>query len=272
MEPTPVPNAGRSAESVELLEPPALVGGSVRAAFFTRRGGVSRGIHAGLNVGFGSDDAADAVAENRRRAMAALAEAPPPLVTVHQVHGRAVAAVDAPWPRADNPKADALVTDRPGIALGILTADCAPILFADAAAGVIGAAHSGWKGACLGVGAATVEAMERLGARRSRIRAALGPTIHQPSYEVGPEFHARFAEEHPESLRFFAPAPAAQKHLFDLPGFVAAHLEGLGLAVVDRTCAHDTLPDAARFYSYRRATQRGEPDYGRQLSAILLAE
>jgi hypothetical protein len=268
MDATPDTNADR----LDWLESPVLADPAIRHAFFTRRGGASTGLYTGLNVGFGSDDARDAVAENRRRAMAALAgDAATPLVTVHQVHGADVVPVATPWPREENPKADGLVTDRPGIALGILTADCTPILFADTEAGVIGAAHSGWKGAVAGIGAATVAAMERLGAERARIRAAIGPTINQRSYEVGPEFFARFEAEHPESTRFFTPAPTEGKHFFDLPGFVLAHLESLGLAAVDGAQAEDTCADTARYYSYRRATKRGEPDYGRQLSAVMLA-
>lgn len=256
---------------LDRLEAAALKAPGVAHAFFTRRGGVSTGLYTGLNVGFGSDDDRAAVAENRRRAMVALAgDGAAPLVTVHQVHGADVVPVETPWPRERNPKADGLVTDRPGIALGILTADCTPILLADPEAGVIGAAHSGWKGAVAGIGAATVAAMEKRGAERGRIRAAIGPTIHQKSYEVGPEFRARFEAEHPESLRFFVDAPAAGKYLFDLPGFVAAHLESLGLAAVDAGRAEDTCPDPHRYFSYRRATKLGEPDYGRQLSAVML--
>lgn len=255
---------------IDRLEAPALAGCGVAHGFFGRSGGVSTGIYAGLNVGFGSDDDPAAVAENRRRAMAALGDEAIPLVTVHQVHGTDVVPVTTPWPREDNPKADALVTDRPGIALGILTADCTPILLVDPDAGVIGAAHSGWKGAVAGIGPATVAAMERLGAKASRIRAAIGPTINQASYEVGPEFFERFEREHPHSVRFFTPADAPGKHLFDLPGFVEAHLSSLGLAAVDRSQALDTCADAARFFSYRRATLRGEPDYGRQLAAVML--
>ncbi|MFC6854745.1 peptidoglycan editing factor PgeF [Marivibrio halodurans] len=257
-------------ETLAWLEASALKLPGIAHAFFTRRGGVSTGLYTGLNVGYGSADARDAVTENRRLAMRVLTDREASLVTVHQVHGTDVVPVETPWPRTENPKADGLVTDRPGIALGILTADCTPILLADPEAGVIGAAHSGWKGAVAGIGAATVAAMERLGARRARIRAAIGPTINQASYEVGPEFRDRFEADHPESLRFFREAPAVGKFLFDLPGFVRAHLEEQGLAVVDAERAEDTCPDPHRYFSYRRATKLGEPDYGRQLSAVML--
>ncbi|MEQ8603065.1 MAG: peptidoglycan editing factor PgeF [Marivibrio sp.] len=263
-------HAPAPARTIERLEAPSLADCGVAHGFFGRAGGASTGIYAGLNVGFGSDDDRDAVSENRRRAMAALADEASPLVTVHQVHGTDVVRVETPWPRAENPKADGLVTDRPGLALGILTADCTPILLVDPEAGVIGAAHSGWKGAVAGIGPATVAAMERLGAQAARIRAAIGPTINQASYEVGPEFFERFEREHPASVRFFQPAAAPGKHLFDLPGFVEAHLSSLGLAAVDCSQAVDTCADEARFFSYRRATLRGEPDYGRQLAAVML--
>jgi YfiH family protein len=257
-------------DTVDSLQAPALAAPGIAHGFFTRTGGVSDGIYRGLNVGFGSDDDARAVSENRARAMRALGAGEAPLVTVHQVHGNDVVPVTVPWARTDNPKADGLVTDRPGIALGILTADCTPILMVDAQAGVIGAAHSGWKGAVAGIGAQTLAAMEKLGAKASRIQAAIGPTINQSSYEVGPEFFERFEREHADSIRFFTPAPTTGKYLFDLPGFVRAHLESLGLAAVDATQAIDTCAQEDRFFSYRRATKAGEPDYGRQLSAVML--
>jgi YfiH family protein len=202
----------------------------------------------------------------------ALLELPPAaLTTVHQIHSADVATVERPWPRAENPKADAMVTDRPGVALGILTADCVPVLLADAEAGVIGAAHSGWKGTRDGISAATVEAMERLGARRARIHAAIGPAIQQASYEVGPEFPERFTAEDPATERFFVPSAKPGHFMFDLPGLVEAHLASLGLASVERS-RHDTAAEPDLFFSYRRATLRGEPDYGRGLSAIALAD
>ena len=211
------------------------------------------------------------VEANRAHAMALLDLPAAALVTVHQVHSPDVAVVTEPWPRAANPKADALVTDRPGVALGILTADCVPVLFADAEAGVIGAAHSGWKGTRDGVSAATVAAMERLGARRARIRAAIGPAIQQKSYEVGPEFPAHFAGTNPEAERFFAPSPRAGHYMFDLTGLVASRLAALGLASIERSL-HDTAAEEDLFFSYRRATLRREPDYGRGLSAIALVQ
>jgi polyphenol oxidase len=241
----------------------------LRHAFFTRQGGHGDGIYASLNCGFGSDEAADVVEANRARAMALLDLPVGALVTVHQIHSPDVSIVERPWPRVENPKADALVTDRPGVALGILTADCVPILFADAEAGVIGAAHSGWKGTRDGISEATVVAMERLGARRARIHAAIGPAIQQKSYEVGPEFPARFTSLDPSAERFFVPSVRAGHFMFDLPGLVETRLNAFGLGSVERS-AHDTAAEADLFFSYRRATLRGEPDYGRGLSAIAL--
>jgi YfiH family protein len=235
----------------------------LRHAFFTRQGGQGDGIYASLNCGFGSDEAPAVVEANRAHAMALMALPADALVTVHQIHSPDVSVVERPWPRSENPKADALVTDRPGVALGILTADCVPILFADTQAGVIGAAHSGWKGTRDGVSEATVDAMEKLGAHRSRIHAAIGPAIQQKSYEVGPEFPARFTDLDPATERFFIPSV--------LPGVVEARLRALGLGSVERS-PHDTAAEADLFFSYRRATLRGEPDYGRGLSAIALVE
>ena len=209
------------------------------------------------------------VEANRARAMALLDLPADALVTVHQIHSPDVSVVERPWSRAENPKADALVTDRPGVALGILTADCVPILFADTEAGVIGAAHSGWKGTRDGVSEATVAAMERLGARRSRIHAAIGPAIQQKSYEVGPEFPERFTSLDAATERFFIPSSRAGHFMFDLPGLVAARLAALGLGSVERS-PHDTAAEGELFFSYRRAILQGEPDYGRGLSAIAL--
>ena len=241
----------------------------LRHAFFTRRGGRGDGLYASLNCGFGSDEAPAVVEANRAQAMALLDLPADALVTVHQIHSPDVAIVERPWRRAENPKADALVTDRPGVALGILTADCVPILFADLTARVIGAAHSGWKGTRDGVSEATVTAMERLGARRDRIRAAIGPAIQQKSYEVGPEFPERFTSLDPSTARFFVPSSRAGHFMFDLPGLVEARLKAFGLGSVERS-PHDTAAEAELFFSYRRATLRGEPDYGRGLSAIAL--
>ncbi len=241
----------------------------VRHAFFTREGGVSSGVYASLNCGFGSNDAAENVAENRRRAMALLDLPAEALVTVYQEHTPEVVAVDAPWPHEAAPKADAMVTATPGLALGILTADCAPVLFAAPRAGVVGAAHAGWKGALGGVIENTVAAMERLGARRKDVVAAVGPCIAHRSYEVGPDFPAPFLAAHPDNGDFFSPSPREGHWLFDLPAYVARQLALAGIAQVMRTPC-DTLREEARFFSYRRSVLRGEPDYGRQLSAIVL--
>ena len=240
----------------------------VRHAFFTRAGGVSEGLYASLNVGYGSDDAAENVRENRDRALKALDPAKA-INTIYQVHGKDVAVATADWEPDAAPQADAMVTTQPGLALGILTADCAPVLFADAEGGVIGAAHAGWRGAVGGVLAATVEAMEKLGADRQRLRAAVGPTIAQDSYEVGPDFPAPFLAEDPGNARFFHPSARPGHHMFDLPGYIASRLDALGIgehAVLHR----DTCAEEGHFFSYRRTTLRSESDYGRGLSAIVL--
>jgi hypothetical protein len=246
-----------------------LEGGAVRHAFFTRRGGVSEGLYAALNCGFGSGDDPDKVARNRAIAAARLGVMPESLVSCHQVHGKNVVRVERAWQRQENPRADAMVTAVPGIALGILAADCAPVLFADPAAGVVGAAHGGWRGALAGIMEATVAAMAALGARPERIRAGIGPCIAQPSYEVGPEFPANFAAADPDSGGFFRPAPRPGHHLFDLPGYIEHRLGRLGLAAVARA-PHDTAAEEGMFFSYRRACQRGEADYGRALAAVAL--
>lgn len=251
--------------SIEVVTSPLLDG--TRHGFLGRRGGVSTGLVAGLNVGLGSGDDPAAIAENRRRALAAVAP-DAQLVTVFQVHSPEVVVATAAWPDAARPHADALVTDRPDLALGILTADCAPVLFADTAAGVIGAAHAGWKGAFAGVTDATVAAMEGLGARRARIRAVVGPCIGQASYEVDDGFRARFVAAGPDNDRFFMPGCPGHAH-FDLPGYVAHRLTQFGVGQVE-ALALDTLDLADRFYSFRRATLAGEPDYGRQISLIAL--
>jgi len=243
----------------------------IRHAFFTREGGVSAGIFASLNCGFGSRDDPAHVRENRRRAMAALGLGAERLATVFQIHSAAVATVDRVWPLDERPRADALVTRHPGIALGILTADCAPVLFADAAAGVIGAAHAGWRGALSGVLEATVAAMTALGAEPHRIAAGIGPAIQQASYEVGPEFPAPFLAEDRANAAFFRAAPRAGHFHFDLTGYAARKLERLGLSRIERAPG-DTAADAQRFFSYRRSCLRQEPDYGRELSTIALAE
>jgi YfiH family protein len=236
--------------------------------FFGRRGGVSTGIAASLNVGLGAGDDPAAVAENRRRA----AEAVLPdgrLVSVYQVHSARCVAVAEPWDEAKRPEADALVTNRRGLVLGIVTADCAPVLFADKRAGVVGAAHAGWKGALGGVTEAALAAKEALGARREDISAATGPTLAQASYEVDEGFAGRFLADDPANDAYFAPGRAG--HLqFDLPGYLASRLRREGCGAVT-ALGLDTYADEARFYSFRRATHRGEPTYGRQFSLIALA-
>lgn len=229
--------------------------------FFTREGGASTGVFEGLNCGNGSSDQAEIVALNRARVADAMGVAA--LAGVHQIHSAdavVVGDVDA------RPKADALVTATPGVALTILTADCQPVLFADADAGVVGAAHAGWKGALDGVLEATLDAMEGLGAKRGRIRAVIGPSISQRAYEVGQEFIERFMDEDPDNARFFVNG-AAGKYQFDLTGFGLARLRAAGVAEAEWT-AHCTYTDPARFYSYRRATHLGEADYGRLIASI----
>jgi polyphenol oxidase len=250
-----------------LISHPALDG--IRHGFSTRQGGTGNGLYESLNCGFGSGDDPSVVVANRGRALALLGAADWPLVTVHQIHSAKVAVVDRPWPQRDNPQADALVTKQRGLCLGILTADCVPLLFADPEAGVIGAAHAGWQGALAGVAEATVAAMAGLGAHVARIHAVIGPAIQQISYEVGAEFFVRFAEADPSSVAYFTTSSRVGRYRFDLPGFVEARLAALGLAAIGQT-GLDTCGDPDRFFSYRRATLRGEPDYGRQISLIAL--
>ncbi|XDA96754.1 peptidoglycan editing factor PgeF [Sulfitobacter sp. LCG007] len=238
----------------------------VRHGFFTRRGGASSGVFAGLNCGVGSTDQSEIVAINRTRAAAAMDVAPEHLVGVHQVHSATVATVRDPF--FERPRADAMVTDRQGIALSILTADCQPVLFADAQAGVIGAAHAGWRGALDGVLEATLEAMEALGARREDTVAVIGPAISQAAYEVGPEFLDAFMAEDTDYARFFV-AGIDDRLMFDLPGFGLHRLRVAGVGHAEWT-RHCTYSDANRFYSYRRATHAKEADYGRLISAIVL--
>jgi polyphenol oxidase len=243
----------------------------IRHAFFTRQGGVSEGLFASLNCGFGSRDDPRRVDDNRAIAAVHLGLTAERLVSCHQVHGTRAITVERPWRRADNPRADGMATAVPGIALGVLAADCAPVLFADPAARVIGAAHGGWRGALAGVMEATVAAMAALGARPERIRAGIGPCIAQQSYEVGAEFEAAFAAADTNNARFFQTAERSGYFLFDLPGYIGHRLERLGLAAVEQA-PYDTAAEDALFFSYRRACQRGEPDYGRGLAAIALAE
>ena len=252
------------------LEAPELSSHScLRHAFFTREGGVSDGLYASLNGGLGSDDASDRVAENRARMCAQFGLPPQALVGLYQVHSAEVVTVEHPFAHALRPKADAMVTRVPGLALGIATADCGPILFADPDNRVIGAAHSGWKGALAGIVEATVAGMEALGAERARIVAVLGPTIAQAAYEVDDAFVARFREQVPGSEAFFAEGQRPGHAQFDLPGFILQRLRqsGIGEAHAVGLC---TYADEARFYSFRRTTHRHEADYGRQISAIAL--
>lgn len=247
---------------VEVIRATSLDG--VPHGFLGRRGGASTGALAGLNVGYGSSDDRAAIEENRRRAVAAVMSGAT-LATVHQVHSGDVVFVDQPWPQDERPHVDAMVTDRPDLLLGILTADCAPVLFADVEAGVVGAAHAGWRGALAGVTDATLAAMEQRGARRERIRVAVGPCIAQPSYEVDSAFQDRFSPD-PDNARFFHESPHGKPH-FDLAGYVVHRLQAAGVGTVEGLSL-DTYADEARFYSYRRATHRSEPDYGRQVSLI----
>ena len=242
-----------------------------RHMFFTREGGVSDGIYASLNCGPGSSDQRSAVVDNRARAMAALDQEPTRLVTVHQVHSPDAVRVHEVWEIGQAPKADGMVTTQPGIVLDILTADCAPVLFADAEAGVIGAAHAGWKGALGGVIDATVDQMVDAGARKDRICAAVGPCIQQASYEVGFDFRTSFLEAGLGNERFFRNGTGPDKYQFDLSGYVRHRLDQCGVGSIE-VLGHDTYADEDRFFSYRRATHRKEPDYGRELSAIVLKE
>jgi YfiH family protein len=241
----------------------------IRHAFFTRAGGVSAGIYAGLNGGLGSNDDPDKVQENRQRMAAALAVAPDKLLTLYQVHSPDVVVVDRPWDTAARPKADAMVTKVPGVALGVTTADCGPVLFVDPTAKVIGAAHAGWKGALTGVLESTLDAMETLGASRDGVIAAIGPMIRQRNYEVGLDFISRFEEADVDNARFFASASRHGHAMFDLAGYIHARLQKAGVLMVDDLdlC---TYADEASFYSYRRSTHRKEPDYGRHVHAIVL--
>jgi polyphenol oxidase len=253
-------------ESVEAIRAATLA--DIPHGFLGRRGGVSIGAIAGLNVGHGAGDDPAAVAANRALAVEAIRPGSR-LVTLYQVHSADCVAVREPWPEAQRPHADAMVTDQPGLLLGIVTADCAPILLADREAGVVGAAHAGWKGALGGVISATVSAMQALGARSSRIVAAIGPCISQASYEVDAQFRARFIAEDEANARFFADGRPGHHH-FDLAGYIGGRLGAEGVAQIE-SLGLDTYSAPARFYSFRRSTHRGEPDYGRQFALIGLA-
>ncbi len=241
----------------------------IRYGFFGSRGGVSTGIYASLNGGHGSRDDPRAVTENRRRVADELALEEPALLSVYQCHSDRVATVSEPWTRETRPRCDAMVTGRPGIGLGVLAADCGPVLFADAEAGVVGAAHAGWKGALAGVLQNTVAAMEKLGADRSNIVAVLGPCIRQSSYEVGPEFPAPFLDRDPDNARFFENGGRAGHRQFDLGGYIVGTLESAGVAAVHDT-GLDTYSNDGRLFSYRLNTHRGHRQYGRNVSAICL--
>ena len=253
--------------SVHPFTHPLLESDGIAHGFFGRVGGVSEGLYAGLNVGNGSYDNKAHVAENRRRVAAWFRLPPEALSTVHQIHSPTVVTVRAPMEGGARPEADAMVTDQPGLALGILTADCAPVLLADAKARVIGAAHAGWKGAYGGVIENTVAAMEALGATRADIMAVIGPTIAQASYEVGPEFIARFSEE--DQAQYFIPSGLPEHHLFDLPAYAVSRAIAAGLQHI-AVMGMDTRADPQHFFSYRRATLESAPDYGRQISVIAL--
>lgn len=233
--------------------------------FFTRRGGVSTGIYGSLNTGLGSRDDRAAVLENRARVAARLGASA--LATPYQIHSPDAVVVREAWTPGEGPHVDAVVTDVPGLAVGVSSADCGPILFSDAEAGVVGAAHAGWRGAFGGVLESTLAAMESIGADRSRIVAVLGPTISAAAYEVGPEFRARFVEAEAENARFFVPSDRAEHHRFDLPAYIVARLTRAGTGTVG-DLGLCTYADPERFYSYRRMTHQGEADYGRLVAAI----
>jgi len=252
------------------IEASSLTLTGIRHAFFTRAGGVSGGFYASLNGGIGSRDDAGNVAQNRARMAATLGVEPSRLLTAYQVHSPTVVVAETPWSNDDRPRADAIVTRLRGLAIGVTTADCGPVLFADPKARIIGAAHAGWRGALAGVIEATVAAMKELGASRRQIRAAVGPMIRHANYEVGPDLIARFAAEDRASNRFFAPAAREGHALFDLSGYVAARLERAGVGHIE-DIGLCTYADPDRFFSYRRATHRAEADYGRHVNAIAIA-
>lgn len=251
------------AESVEVIRSPVLEG--IPHGFLGRLGGVSLGTIAGLNVGHGAEDDGEAVAENRRRAVTAVLPGAQ-LATVYQVHSPDAVEVRQPWPHDDRPRADAMVTNRRGLLLGVVTADCAPVLLADLEAGVVGAAHAGWRGAHGGVVEATLRLMQKLGARPERVAAAIGPAIAQESYEVDEAFRDRLVQHDGSNGSFFEPGLPGHFQ-FDLPAYVAHRLRAAGVRQID-DLGLDTYADDARFFSYRRATHRGEPTYGRQFSLI----
>jgi YfiH family protein len=252
-----------------IVESPALAGlPGIRHAFFTRQGGVSKGIYGSLNGGLGSSDERDRVVENRARMAAGLGVGPDSLVSLHQVHSPDAVIVEAPF-GTERPKADGMATRVPGLALAITTADCGPLLFVDRDSGVVGAAHAGWRGAFTGVIEATLAAMEDLGARRERTLVVLGPTIGRDAYEVGLDFRDRFLEADPANERFFVSSERPDRAMFDLPAYIGARAVAAGVGSFS-TLGLCTYSDEERFFSYRRTSHRGEPDYGRLISAIAL--
>lgn len=254
-----------------MLTAPSLSSLGIRHAFFTREGGVSQGIYASLNGGVGSSDEPAHVAENRRRMARALNVDDNQLATVHQIHSADVVVAERVWEVEARPRADAIVTRTRGLAIGVTTADCGPVLFAEPRAHVIGAAHAGWRGAFAGVLDATIAAMEQLGANRDRMLVALGPMIRQRNYEVGPEFVRNFCDHDPANARFFHDAERDGHALFDLPGYIVSRLRRAGIGRID-DIGLCTYAEPDRFYSYRRSVHRDEPDYGRHINAIVLSD
>lgn len=256
------------AAPLEPIRHQLLTRAGVRHGFFTRNGGASTGLYDSLNTGVGSQDDAEAVQENRRRIAAHFGAGPDDLAACYQIHSAITRVADGPW-KGERPEGDAVASATPGVVCSVLTADCAPILLADAEAGVVAAVHAGWKGALGGVIHSAVAAMQALGANPARTVAVVGPCIAQASYEVGADYEERFAHTDPDSRRFFIPGAASDKRLFDLPGFVLWRLQQAGVGQTAWT-GHDTCADEARFFSNRRAFQRAEPDFGRLMSAITL--
>jgi len=243
----------------------------IRHGFFTRAGGVSEGVYESLNGGVGSEDSPAKVAENRARMAKHLGVAPDRFLTCYQIHSPEVVVAETPWPSNERPRADAIVTRTPNLAIGISTADCGPVLLAEPEARVIGAAHAGWRGALTGVIEQAITTMEKLGAKRGRIVAAAGPMIRQPNYEVGQDLIDRFVAVEPNTIRFFKPAQRPGHSMFDLAGYVVSRLRRAEIAEIE-DLGHCTYADPAQFYSYRRATHRAEPDYGRHINAIALTD
>ena len=243
----------------------------VRHGFFTRSGGVSEGLYQSLNGGVGSEDSPAKVTENRARMARRLGVTPERFLTCYQIHSPEVVVAETPWPATERPRADAIVTRVPNLAIGVSTADCGPVLLADPQARVIGAVHAGWRGALTGVIDRALEAMEKLGARRNRVVAATGPMIRQPNYEVGQDLIDRFVAMEPNTVRFFKPGGRPGHAMFDLAGYIASRLRRAEVGAIE-DLGHCTYADAAQFYSYRRATHRAEADYGRHINAIALAD